>query len=141
MIKSSTCSDPSSGAIELTPLIDIVFIVVVFLLATSNAPVMQIDVDLPSDQQGLSVVADASEPVVIGLKDSPPRWWIDAQSFATYTEFESQLLAHVTSTTPTQLAIDREVPSEHLIQLISLLQHHQISNVGLLMSPQNSDSE
>ena len=54
----ATGSNPLS-AIEITPLIDIVFIVIVFLLVTANTPLLSLPVNVPAaDKQSVLTASD-----------------------------------------------------------------------------------
>jgi biopolymer transport protein ExbD len=76
---SSDMVGEDNGQPNLTPLIDVVFMLIVFLLLTANAAQFVVTVDLP---QASSAVASENKSLVL----QPPmeeggRWLLDGQAF------------------------------------------------------------
>ena len=92
MINSASKNEIESPSLELTPLIDIVFIVIVFLLITANAPLLKLPVNIPEVIQ--SSKADLAEPksMVVSIHKLSPVWGIDHQTYESWDEFERSLL-------------------------------------------------
>ena len=78
-VGSSEMQDEAGGQPNLTPLIDVVFMLIVFLLLTANAAQFVVTVDLP---QASSATPSESQPLLL----QPPMeergsWVLDGQTF------------------------------------------------------------
>ena len=79
---------------DLTPLLDIIFIVMVFLLLTATVKIKSLDVELP--QTSTQILQTTKEdPITINLVATEPYWALDGQSFDNWNNFSQQLLTAV----------------------------------------------
>lgn len=117
---------------DLTPLLDVIFIVLVFFLLTAQVPLLQRPLDLPQDQRdGASVVTADAERQLLEL-DAAGRWRLDDRPINS-----SGLPEALNSAThpALDLAIDRQAPLAAFLDLIVLLQEQQIDDIRMLMEP------
>ena len=137
MIKSSQYSNDSFGAPELTPLIDIVFIVVVFLLITANTPLLQLPVNIAESQE--LAVSDVTSPgITVTIAAHKPYWAIDKQSFDGWPAFKSALLKTIAPEQTVTIAADKAAPTQPLLQLLALLNQQKIGNTHIVMEQPGS---
>lgn len=61
---------------DLTPLLDIIFIVMVFLLLTASVKIKSLNVDLPQTETQILQTTSA-DPITINLLASEPHWALD----------------------------------------------------------------
>ncbi|GAA5214115.1 ExbD/TolR family protein [Corallincola platygyrae] len=123
-----------STSIELTPLIDIVFIVVVFLLLTANSRLLSLPVDIPSSDSVISESVVPSKPLTITLKETAPFFAIDQQTYEHWDAFKLALVQRLKDKEqPINIAADRESQVEPLLKLMALLNQHQVQNTHILM--------
>ncbi|MBW8191589.1 biopolymer transporter ExbD [Neiella marina] len=123
--------------LELTPLIDIVFIVVVFLLLTANARLLALPVDIPKTEQSNSALQPEHTSLTLTLQHQSPRFAINQQTFDQWQTFESALTPQLQVTDlAVTIAADRNADVEPLLKLLALLNQHQISNTQILMEQQ-----
>ena len=128
-------NDATQGAPDLTALIDIVFIVVVFLLITANTPLLTLPLDLPTTDSALSG-SNVNEPLVISVTKEPSGWQFDNQHFERWEQFRQQILTIESPEQAIVIAADRDASIEHLLKLLALLQAHHFSNLQLVMEQQ-----
>ena len=135
MIRAKPNPAPDTS-IELTPLIDIVFIVVVFLLLTANTRLLSLPIEIPrADSHAQAASSPAT--LVIGLQASTPHWAIDNQQFDDWPAFKSSLLAKLADggqeEQQVHIAPARNADVEPLVKLLALLNEQQVHNTQILM--------
>ena len=119
-----------SGAI-LTPLVDVVFMLVAFLILTANSIPLSFEVDLPATQ-----VAAPSTPVSALIQlDVPPSsgWRIDTVRFAD-DEAARRRLTEALAADPdgvVVIGIDRNTPAQRLIDAFDLARSAGAAQVEL----------
>ena len=91
MIKSQTKNELCTS-LELTPLIDIIFIVVVFLLLTANSRLLSLPVDIPASDDAVASENSDQNSLTISIFRSAPVWAIEQQRFENWDEFKQVLL-------------------------------------------------
>ena len=137
MIRINT--DEETGAslsmADLTPLIDVVFIVLVFLMFTANVQTLSLPVNLPSatDQQASATIAPKTVTVSI-LQEGKP-WAIEEQRYDQWDRFSQTLLQHIQDQPGTTVLIagDKEAPLGNLVKLMMFLSQHDIDAAQVLL--------
>lgn len=105
------------GARELTPFIDIVFILLIFFLLTATAPPEGLKLDLPQAGQG-STIKDQQKIWRLQLNEKGQLFL--GKEAITLLEFEKRLVL-LNQKTPVVLAADEKAPYGAFIELIDLL--------------------
>lgn len=126
MIKSPVAKT-SEFSIDLTSLIDILFILLVFLLLSMQVPRSVTDIELP-EIAGVSQPLTSPTEIRIGAGDA--NFYIGEQR---YSDPESLIegLKTVSKDTPLVLQSDREAPFERVLQVLQGLQQHQLNLVKI----------
>lgn len=121
--------------LELTPLIDIIFIVVVFLLLTANTRLLSLPVDIPDSDSEISVHEDAVTPLSISLLEDAPIYGIGDDRFYEWSEFKQALLINITDQKERALSIAAAQGSDvgPLLKLLALLNEQKVTNTQILM--------
>ena len=134
MIKAPPKANISS-ALELTPLIDIVFIVVVFLLLTANARLLSVPVDIPASDDAVATVASPEHVISVAIKETSPRFAIGETRYDDWAQLKAAIVTEVAQHSDYRLLIasDRLAPAEDLIQLLAFLNAQHITNTHILM--------
>ena len=128
---------------ELTPLIDIVFIVVVFLLLTANIPILSLPVDIPDTDSQLANPTVNKHTLNVAVKASSPHWLLDVQGSGTYEyedwkDFKGSLITQLNKTESSLLiSAESQASAEKLLQLLALLNELAFSDVQILMEPRS----
>ena len=122
------------AGLELTPLIDIIFIVVVFLLLTANHPLLSLPVDIPDTDQAVSELEAGPQRLLITLYQDSPQWGIGEQRYNHWQEFQSRLLPQLDDQNrPVTVAPDSRASVESLVKLLALLNDRQMTDTQILM--------
>jgi len=125
------------GFPDLTALLDVIFILLVFLLLTANVAPKALTVKLPEKgREQASELNDASL-ITITLFAGEERWALDGQEYVNWLVFELSLSERVRALDDPQiiLAGDKDVSLERLLQLFSWLQGHNLTAAQVLMQP------
>ncbi|EHK0750965.1 ExbD/TolR family protein [Vibrio parahaemolyticus] len=132
MIKVPQDNNRNGLTPDLTPLLDIIFIVMVFLMLTAAVKLDSLDVALPStDSQAVAEVDKQSITVNI-LKDEP-YWAINGQTYIDWENFTLALLEESKSTDkPIVIGAEKTANIQSLVQLLGFLQEHGIQATQLL---------
>ena len=152
MIKLEDKDDNEGGlrdlAPDLTPLIDIVFILIVFLILTSNPAVMSLVVDLPqkgsSELEQTEMVSDYRLQIIANGGYSYKGEKLDEiQSLkeklsSDFSNLSSNSSSDSDSPSPETkkelvIASDKSVKVEDFLEVLSLIEELQIKNTRVLM--------
>lgn len=120
---------------DITPLLDIIFIVLVFLLLTANIPLQSLEVDLPqTDSESLTSLQD-DQSVTINLLAGTPAWALDGEQYEDWEQFKPILLAQAEQLKAAELilASDKDVTVDNMLKLLAFLQEQQIEATQILM--------
>ena len=122
---------------DLTPLLDIIFIVMVFLLLTATVKIKALEVELPQTSTQILQTTKA-DPIAINLVATEPFWALQGQSINTWNSFTQQLLAEVKTNPnkPVVIGADKKASVEQMLKLLAFLQKNDIKATQLLMEDQ-----
>lgn len=134
MIRASNAVAPSMQP-DLTPLLDIIFIVMVFLLMSVGVHLQTLEIEVPSTDNSSALDTPPPETLTLSLAAEPPYWAINADSYASWDSFQSALLAQlqVDSSLPVVITADKRAQVEQMMQLLALLQTQQVSATQIVM--------
>ncbi|NLS13376.1 biopolymer transporter ExbD [Vibrio sp. SM6] len=139
MITSQPSRDSDGFMPDLTPLLDIIFIVMVFLLLTANIHIDTMNVDIPKTDDS-SVLSSPKEAVIALsiLNDVDTPWGMDGQRFSDWNEFSTTFLAKVKREPrmPVVIAADKRANVENMLKLLALMQSNQINATNIVMEEQ-----
>ncbi|MFD1217462.1 ExbD/TolR family protein [Microbulbifer celer] len=128
---------------DLTPLLDIIFIVLVFLLLTANMRFSSLPMDLPASER----VSEAmpTDPLTISLSNrGPDLWGLGDRGYSDRETFERALTAALVAdpTRPVALASDRNVPVQRMLDLFALLQEQgvEVAEIALQSTASNTST-
>ncbi|PMH37101.1 biopolymer transporter ExbD [Vibrio sp. 10N.286.49.B3] len=135
MIQSQSKSQESDFRPDLTPLLDIIFIVMVFLLLTANISIQSMTVDLPTTEESSVLSSTDSPSLTINLLVSDPVWAINDTTFDTWEQFSQSLIAMIESSPkqPIMINSDKQVPVERMLQLFAFMQKNNINATSIIM--------
>lgn len=124
-----------SFTLELTPVVDIIFIVVVFLLLTTNSQLLSLPVAIPqADDNELQIAQKKSNSITITLSKQAPNWAIEKTTFSDWKSFKIKLLEHLEQPDlQLIIAASQDVEVEPLVQLLALLNKYQIADTQILI--------
>lgn len=124
---------------DLLPLLDILFMLIVFFLLTANSVQQVLELDLPTEgaEQATSIVDE--KPIMLHLFSGNARWQVGDQSFDQWGDVE-QLLLNIFRQDDNQQVIivgDRNAPMERILQVLAFLKRENHSAAQILMKPKN----
>ena len=120
---------------DLTPLLDVVFIVMVFLLFTANAQTLSIPVELPQATQAEATVTQEPKTLTVSILAEGKPWAISEERFDNWSVFTQKLLDQVKDKPDVTVLIagDKEAPLGNLVKLMMFLGQHKIQAAQVLM--------
>ncbi len=135
-------SGPHDGTLrdlapDLTPMLDILFILLVFFMITAGAVFQSLDLTLPSSvAEELSIV---NEPKHIMLEIRESGYAIDGKQIAEFEQLK-QLVPDTIKAKPEHeliIAGDKNIPIEQLLKVLTYLQSQGIEAANILMQNEN----
>ena len=123
-------------SLELTPLIDIIFIMIVFLLLTANTQLLSLPVDIPTSDSSAQTANIFKQNIVITLQASTPFWGINEQQFDNWQSFKTALLNKIATNPDNQqisIAAAHDSAVQPLIKLLALLNGQQVADTQILI--------
>lgn len=129
---------------DLTPLLDIIFIVMVFLLLTANISVKTLTLDIPSTKESEVLATQNTQAIAISLLAEQNRsahgatWAIAEQRYPSFESFSAVLLAlhKQFPERPLIIASDKQVSVERMLQLLAFMQKHNMNATNIIMDEQ-----
>lgn len=124
---------------DLTPLLDIIFIVMVFLLLTASVKLQSLEVELPQTETQ-TLQTTESDPVTVNLTAQAPYWALQGRPVESWDEFTQALLKEVKANPdkPIVIGADKAGSVENMLKLLAFLQQHEIKATQLLMEEDKS---
>lgn len=122
-------------AADLTPLLDVVFIVMVFLLFTANAQTLSLPVNLPEASREQAEVTHEPKTLTVSILAENQPWAVGEERYDTFETFSAALLREVEVEPETVVLIagDKEAPLGNLVELMMFLSEHEITAAQVLM--------
>ena len=120
---------------DLTPLLDVIFIVLVFFLLTAQTPLLELPLQLPQSREALPTAsAGNGERMQIQLS-AEGAWRFNGVQQADFTRLRTELTAAFVadSTVGLDLALDRQAPLSAFLDLMALLQQQGIQDSRILL--------
>ncbi len=130
---SKSSSNQVSVLPDLTPLLDIIFIVMVFLLLTASVRLESVDVTLPSAE--VSEPADVeSKSLTINILNEEPYWALEGKNYIDWENFTLAVLEQnqAEPERPIVIGADKTADVEHLVKVLAFLQENSIEATQLL---------
>ena len=130
-------TDNNRALIDLTPLIDIVFIIIVFLLLCMNSAFLELPFTLPQDANPELPQANKAQTLAVHIHSEQPYFELEKKRYDRET-LEAVLAEKIEATTAkekpiAQIASSATAPVEPLLQLLSLLNKYHLENTQILM--------
>lgn len=133
--ESSTLAQDLSP--DLTPMLDILFILLVFFMLTAGAILQSLDLTLPSSvTEELDLV---NEPMHIMLEIRRDSYAIDGNEYNSFEAMDKDLDATIKSRPAHELIIagDKDIPLDRLLKVLTHLQAKGISAANILMQQED----
>lgn len=117
---------------DLTPLLDIIFIVLVFLLLCSNVPIKALPLDVPVVDKPPQTVSD-DKALVVAVYQQPPLWGLDESRYDEWPQLQQLLSAQINEEAKVVIYADTQADVGHLMTVFNWLQQQQVASVQVVM--------
>jgi biopolymer transport protein ExbD len=119
---------------DLTPLIDVVFILIIFLILSINTASFSLEVNLPEDKDNSSKVISDNKYLEIHLLKNNV-WKVGSKTFLDEEEFRDYLLSHHKKNKDRKLIIlaDNDSSVGKLISVLTFLKKQNIQMANILV--------
>lgn len=141
MIQSHSQFSDEEFKPDLTPMLDIIFIVMVFLLLTANVSVQTLNVDIPKTEESNTLTRPDKPVISVAIlysydrSESANQWAVDGTEFHDWEQFTAALLK-ARNETPDKaivIAADKKANVESMLNLLAFMQTNHISATNIVM--------
>tara|TARA_B100001564_G_C20633537_1_gene668501 strand:+ start:940 stop:1365 length:426 start_codon:yes stop_codon:yes gene_type:complete len=120
---------------DLTPLIDVMFLLIVFLILTANAVPLAIDVNLPTDEHSTTKAITDPNVITITLSKNPENFILNKTHYDSKLLFHEALLTMVNQHKDARIIIaaDKNTSVDRLLNTLTFLRKHDIHVADIVM--------
>lgn len=132
----ATSNAPVTLLPDLTPLLDVIFIVLVFFLLTAQTPLLELPLQLPQSREALAPASASGQRLQVQLA-ADGSWRLDGAAQADFAELRGALQQAFAADgcAGLDLALDRQAPLSAFLDLMALLQRQGIQDSRILLEP------
>jgi len=119
---------------DLTPLLDVVFMLIIFLILSINITSFSLEVNLPEDKDNISKVVSDKDQIEIHLLPSN-MWQINEKKFDDERKFRNYLLNFYQKNKNRKIIIivDKDSKAQKLISILTFLKKENIQMADILV--------
>ena len=119
---------------DLTPLIDVMFMLIIFLILTMNVVLKSFNVDLAEDKDNL-VQDQAVASLDLVIFHNADDWSLDGVKFSSFEELKLELQKRVINDDDIKINIlsDKSVPVEKLVRLLIFTNDQEIDSSNIIV--------
>ena len=119
---------------DLTPLLDVVFMLIIFLILSINITSFSLEVNLPEDKDNISKVISDKDQIEIHLLPSN-MWQINEKKFEDERKFRNYLLNFYQKNKNRKIIIivDKNSKAQKLISILTFLKKENIQMADILV--------
>ncbi len=114
---------------DLTPLIDVVFILLIFFIVSSVFKKEELSLNLKLPNSSAKELKVEIKQISIELSDKSLAYMGKAINFQ---EFDTKLFNITKKDKPVILRIDKDVKYERIVKVLDILQKHSLNNLSLV---------
>lgn len=120
---------------DLTPLIDVMFMLIVFLILTTNATQQIFDVSLPENKENNLPLISNDDAIIVTIFANN-KWAINEQEFDNFNDLKSNLLEIYNSSNNKKLLIygDKMVTMDKLMDMLTFMRSNNIEAADIVMN-------
>lgn len=119
---------------DLTPLLDVMFLLIFFLILTTNSLPYKIDLDIPKDNEGAATQNKEQNILMVKILANNKGWLIEDKEFANFDLFKQNLLNnHKRKAQKITIMSEASVRVQGFIDLLLFLQKHEIQTADILV--------
>ncbi|WP_261884102.1 ExbD/TolR family protein [Vibrio pelagius] len=114
----------------MTPMIDVIFVIIAFMMLMINVPLLTMEVELPKAVEKPTVTNVQKNVVSIGVVDGDEAWLVNEKRVVSMEALKDEL-AKQKLLYPSQLSVvihsDKKVPMERVVALFGALQELELN--------------
>jgi len=118
---------------DFTPLLDVMFMLIVFFLLTANAVPYALDVNLPKDAEEVTQAVEDPDMLSVTLLPGEDGWKINEVSYQAEQEFKEALKAQTQNNKKLIIIGDKDVSMQKLLTVMAFLRKHNIEAADIVM--------
>ncbi len=118
---------------DLTPLLDVMFMLIVFFLLTANAVPFALDVNLPEDSENVTQAVEDPDILSITLLPEDQGWKINEETYPLVEDFKDVLKAKTKDNKKVIIIGDKDVSMQKLLTVMAFLRKHNIEAADIVM--------
>ena len=120
---------------DLTPLIDVMFMLMVFLILTINQAEKIFNIETPKDEENISILNKNSDTIKITIFASKNKWAIADEKFNNFNILKNRLENLTDKNHNSKIIIysDKKANVEKLLKLMTYLKKENINNINIIM--------
>jgi biopolymer transport protein ExbD len=121
--------------LELTPLIDVIFIVIVFLLLTANVRLLSLPVTVPVTDDIETASKTTQSIIAITVSNDNAGWYLEKAYFSDWSLFRTHLLVAIKEKPESKitLAADQQADVQRFVKVLTLLQQQQVTDTRIIV--------
>lgn len=123
---------------DLTPLLDLIFIVMVFLLLTTNIRIQSLPIDVPTTEDKQVLQTPDSTVIAVNILATAPNWALEQKRYTDWTSFSKALLTQYRSVPGQTIVIgaDKQAEVQYVLKLLAFLQANHVQATSIIMEDQ-----
>ncbi len=118
---------------DFTPLIDVMFMLIVFFILTANSVPYALDVSLPNDTEEITQPVEDPDMVSITLLTKEKGWKINDIMFESEDDFKAALKEKTQNNKKVIIIGDKAVSMQKLLNVMAFLRKHNIEAADIMM--------
>ena len=118
---------------DLTPLLDVMFMLIVFFILTANAVPYALDVNLPQDVEEVVKSVEDPDMLTITLLPGVGGWKINDTSYQSEEAFKQDLQVKTNDNKQVIIIGDKAVSIQKLLTVLAFLRKHNIKTADIVM--------
>ncbi len=118
---------------DLTPLLDVMFMLIIFFILTANAVPYTLDVNLPEDAEDVVQAIEDPTMLSVTLLPNDNDWKITDVLYQDETKFKEALTALTHDKKQVVIIGDKDASMQKLLSLMVFLRKHNIKAADIVM--------
>ncbi len=118
---------------DLTPLLDVMFMLIVFFILTANSVPYALDVNLPEDDESVVEAVEDPEMLSVTLLADGAGWKINDLVFENEGAFKEALILKLEKNTKILIIGDKDVSMQTLLSVMTFLRKNNIQTADIVM--------
>ena len=142
MIRSTSSQSDSfhfaHSAPDLTPVLDVIFMLLVFFMLTANPVELVFTIDLPKLENEQLAPLNEQKTMTLTIFPDSEHWEINGKTLSDWKAVKQMILELQAQSKEIDyvIAADRQITIENLLQVLNFFKTQNISVANILMQPQ-----